>query len=391
MKPTVSESFLRALAHKAVVRAVSSVPPWCKERPHAHEPYYTFLHALVAELRPKVVVELGVDSGTSGCFLATGCSASRVISVETETVAVDNLRRLAREHRLDNLTVLHGSSTDRETIATIAAQGRIDLLLIDTLHTFAQASSEYRLYKPLMAAGSVILHDDLTYDGMAEYWATVSEPKLELPELHHSGFGASWRPSPHGFAQRSRGPWPSLTYRGVEASQLLSVIGSLDELADAAESRPFEAILEIGTHHGGFTRLLRDHPISDRCERITSFDIERKFEGGIEGVDLVIADVFTDPHAVLSRIPAHKRTAIFCDGGDKIREINTFAQALRHGDVIACHDYAKERSKFDPATYQWPSCEIEYADIESALERDNFEPFVEKAMAQSMWGCFIRR
>jgi predicted O-methyltransferase YrrM len=384
----MNESIVTRIAQQAAAKAVSTVPAWCRERPHAHEPYYTFLHAFVAQRKPKLVVELGVDTGTSGCFLATGSRETRVISVELDERSVANLRGLAVEHHLDNLTVLHGSSTDLQIARDIRAAGPIDLLFIDTLHTFAQASAEYRLYRPMMSKDGLIVHDDLGLGPeMAAYWRSVREPKLELPMLHHSGFGASWRQDLTTLARRSEGPYDSLHYRGVSAAQHLRVLSSLDALADATCADPFETIVEIGTHLGGFTRLLRDHPVSDGCERIVSIDIERMTED-IEDVGLVTADVWASG-LVHEHLQTGKRTALLCDGGDKIREVNTFAPSMHRGDVILCHDYGRTREGFD--TSQWPSCEITYADIAGVLERHGFEPFLAEEMGRSFWGCFVKR
>jgi predicted O-methyltransferase YrrM len=383
----MNEALLRRLADQSVRRAVSTVPTWCYGRPHAGEPYYTFLHALVAETKPKLVVELGVDSGTASCFLATAHPQTRVISVDTDQGSIDNLRQLAEAYRLSNLTIVHGGSTDPATAALIRDAGPIGVLFIDTLHTFEQASAEYALYKRMMAIHGVALHDDLGWgEPMARYWRSIPAPKVDLPMLHHSGFGASWRPAPADLAQRSEGPYSSLHYRGVSAAQHLHVLQALDMLAEATRGDPFETLVEIGTHKGGFTRLLRDHPVSDRCKTIVSIDIERQTED-IEDVGLVTADVWASG-LVHEHLQTGKRTALLCDGGDKIREVNTFASSMRPGDVILCHDYGKTRQGFD--TSKWPSCEITYADVAEVLERCGFQPWLEEPMARAMWGCFVR-
>ena len=41
------------------------------------------------------------------------------------------------------------------------------------------------------------------------------------------------------------------------------------------------------------------------------------------------------------------RTILFCDGGDKIREFNTFASSMKVADIIGCHDWNMEISMED--------------------------------------------
>jgi predicted O-methyltransferase YrrM len=168
----------------------TSVPSWCWNQSYAHEPYYSFMHFLVQITQAKLVVELGIDTGTSGIFLATASPQTQVISIDINLESVKNLQSIAQTHSLTNLTVLHGSSTAPETIDQVKALGNIDILFIDTLHTFEQASAEYLFYSPLMAHDGIITHDDIHFSSeMSRYWEYLPEPKREMPELHWTGFG----------------------------------------------------------------------------------------------------------------------------------------------------------------------------------------------------------
>ena len=113
-------------------------------------------------------------------------------------------------------------------------------------------------------------------------------------------------------------------------------------------------VVEIGTGTGGFTRHLarfashiitfdtvdrwyrRDVldntpdpslcPISRQIEDV--FAVEKGIAASIKGTDPLV-----QPYANLPVI-------LICDGGNKPREVQTFARYLKSGDVLAVHDYA---------------------------------------------------
>jgi len=168
----------------------SRAPEWCYQMTYSHEPYYTFLHKLVKRANSKLVVELGTDKGTSAVFMATATDAI-VISIDIDSESLNNLSVVVKDHGLNNLITYLGSSTDQSTIDMIKEYGTIDLLFIDTLHTFEQASKEYNLYKPLLSLNALVCHDDTNLDDeMRRYWASIPEPKVET-QYHYTGFGIS--------------------------------------------------------------------------------------------------------------------------------------------------------------------------------------------------------
>jgi cephalosporin hydroxylase len=62
---------------------------------------------------------------------------------------------------------LQGDSTNPEAVAMVAAEGPIDVLLIDTTHTYERVTTELSLWAPLMAPGGHILgHDTETFPGV---------------------------------------------------------------------------------------------------------------------------------------------------------------------------------------------------------------------------------
>lgn len=149
------------------------------------------------------------------------------------------------------------------------------------------------------------------------------------------------------------GRWPFRSNPlGVEAAhtwlQVATLLWGLDTYG-------IQAVVELGTWKGGLGVMLATAAYLGKWSYvgIESNDtiINRDFTqvvmdaGEPEWADLWVADVF-DP-ATIARVSARiaKRPApalIYCDDGDKPRELRTYAPALRLGDYIAAHDYPWE-------------------------------------------------
>jgi len=181
-------------------------------------------------------------------------------------------------------------------------------------------------------------------------------------------------------------------YKGLRCSQSPEVLAALDTLHDATAHQPAVTIVEVGTLYGAFTTLLRDHDISAKAQ-IHTFDIVPHAVGPRPPlVHAWLGDIFIDqlPRAE-AIIKAPGRCFVFCDGGNKEREVNVLSQFLKVNDIILCHDYMKDPAMMgtEPAGF-WPGCESQFSNIKDALERHGCVPFAEAAMQRAVWGCFLR-
>jgi predicted O-methyltransferase YrrM len=157
-------------------------------------PYYRFLKLLAEHMQSRLSVELGVCGGGGSLHLAM--ASSIVIGVDMALEYEDNIRWIKREY--PNFHFLHGDSVDNaRNIGN--AFGEIDLLFIDTTHTYEQTMAEYNAYKPFLSDRAVICLDDLFRGGMDRVWAEMPENKVRLDFLHPSqsptdgGFGVIWK------------------------------------------------------------------------------------------------------------------------------------------------------------------------------------------------------
>ncbi len=154
-----------------------------------YSPYYNLMYLLAADhifqnSRPAMCVELGVDQGRgSYSFLRGG---ARVIAVDNNTSK--NCERITDR---SNFTLIHGSSTP---VPFPAERNMIDVLMIDTEHSWAQAESEFQAYKPHLKDGAIVLFDDTNAkEGEVRRYVESLLPyeKIFDDRLHPTcGFGA---------------------------------------------------------------------------------------------------------------------------------------------------------------------------------------------------------
>lgn len=128
----------------------------------------------------------------------------------------------------------------------------------------------------------------------------------------------------------------------------------------------FDRVIEIGTAAGGFAWWL--------CHNaklpLTTYDIkDMPLHASLReaGVNVVHGDVFSDQHRkdMQDSLRACGRVLLLCDGGNKVREFNEFAEFLKRDDVIMAHDYSADRESYESRTCaKWPWWEIRWEDVE---------------------------
>lgn len=166
-------------------------PAWLKAMPYAMETpshYYRLLFEFSRQWKPGLVVEIGIDKAGSTMSLAASNPEGKVISIDIDEGACLNAKRIASEHGLSNLTVVHSDSI--QALQSLRSGPRIDMLFIDGAHDFVHSYSEYQNYRKIMSHDGIIFFDDI-HEGkqMEASWDLVLDPKVELPKAHATGFG----------------------------------------------------------------------------------------------------------------------------------------------------------------------------------------------------------
>jgi hypothetical protein len=158
----------------------------------------------------------------------------------------------------------------------------------------------------------------------------------------------------------------------------------------------FDRIIEIGTWKGGFTVFLYINAKSD-CELI-SYEIDPSIPEIPEeyGIDLRIGDCFEDSYDEIKNliIEPNKKVLLLCDGGDKVKEVQTFCQYLKPEDVIMCHDYADNFEEWLsyalPVGWMGP-IESSKDELRNTIKEQNLKEYKHyKEFCSIFWGSFTK-
>jgi O-antigen biosynthesis protein len=159
---------------------------------------------LVDLLRPKVIVELGVQLGLSYCGF---CQAVNYLSLDTKCFGIDtwegDAHTGAYESKvLETLRKFHDpaygkfSTLVQNTFDNAVSQfvdQTIDLLHIDGYHTYEAVKHDYETWKDKVAPGGMILFHDTNVRqqdfGVFRFWEEIRGDFPHFEFLHSRGLG----------------------------------------------------------------------------------------------------------------------------------------------------------------------------------------------------------
>lgn len=185
----------------------------------------------------------------------------------------------------------------------------------------------------------------------------------------------------------SHKPYYPFYYKNLRAEQNRNIFEALDALS--LKESPSQ-IIEIGASSGGFTKILEDHPISEKA-KVYSFELN-DFNPNAKYSDKVIqvkGNCFHLEDAIGILIKKQGTTILFCDGGDKNLEINTFSKYLKVGDIIMGHDYAptKEIWEKDINGKIWDWHETWDSAVQEVCDYYNLQPYLHEEFSKAVWKC----
>ncbi|MDQ6809283.1 MAG: class I SAM-dependent methyltransferase [Verrucomicrobiota bacterium] len=196
-----SENLIRDLPSLQFSPRLYGVGAWTG---HLH-----FGYDLVALLRPRVVVELGVDRGES---YFTFCQAAAEHDTRTRCLGVDTWKGDEQAGGYDETTFSEVSSHNREHYAASStlvratfdealgrfADGELDLLHIDGLHTEAAVRNDVKHWLPKLRGGGILLLHDVsvrTRDfGVWKVWDELRESGRSYTFAEGPGLGVWQKP-----------------------------------------------------------------------------------------------------------------------------------------------------------------------------------------------------
>jgi cephalosporin hydroxylase len=131
-----------------------------------------------------------------------------------------------------------------------------------------------------------------------------------------------------------------------------------------------ELIIEFGTSWGGVTLILHECNIE---AELHSYDIDcpRKPDKTLfnENVKFHIEDILSKPiKQIIKLCEDNRRKVLYCDNGNKIKEIKMYSVYLNVGDILGVHDWNKEIKLSDIEEYL-----VDFMPIEHELfEKNNW-------------------
>ena len=132
------------------------------------------LQEIIHEVRPEYIIETGTAHGGSAVFFASICELlgeGKVITVDVEAkVDHDLIGKFEWTDRI--ISFMHGSSTNPMIVKSIfeACEGRRNLVILDSYHSYEHVKQEMKLYYPLVSVGSYLIVEDTHVSGHPVPW-----------------------------------------------------------------------------------------------------------------------------------------------------------------------------------------------------------------------------
>jgi cephalosporin hydroxylase len=150
---------------------------------------------IVAPMKPKVVLEIGLDRCGSLSVWRKVLDPELLIGVDDTTTPLDKTGKLG----LDAIILAPMVSQEQATFEAVAEAlgGRaVDFLVIDGGHTFVEVKGDFEMYSPLVRGGGCIMlhdiavsNDDPSFCEVQRYWKSIRDKHQYTEIIHGVGTG----------------------------------------------------------------------------------------------------------------------------------------------------------------------------------------------------------
>lgn len=181
-------------------------------------------------------------------------------------------------------------------------------------------------------------------------------------------------------------------FAGVQIQQHPDTLLVLPEIIMTTFPQGSVRVVEFGTAAGGLAVYMRQilprrielmtYGIHTVCPQIAMLITNL-------GINFRVQDIFCErgPEMVKADLAFDGGLVLICDNGNKVAEVNTYAQYLKSGDVLMCHDYRVNKD----VDGLWPWCEITYPQIQQTIQENGFVEHMQEVAARAGYGCFRKR
>ncbi|MBU0777855.1 hypothetical protein KKF82_06320 [Patescibacteria group bacterium] len=157
-------------------------------------------------------------------------------------------------------------------------------------------------------------------------------------------------------------------YKGIRLRHEWQAMVTISEILKEFDP---ELIIEFGSQYGGLTLFM-----NDTCPNaeIRAYDIDNRYFHDVkkqlnDNVIFKVCNILIGlPKDIVNLCRDKRRKFLYCDNGNKIHEVNTYAPFLNPGDMIGCHDWG---------------IEIKEEDVEKVLR--NFKPVKHDIFHENGW------
>ncbi len=156
--------------------------------------YYRFLYHLSGHLACKkigapILVELGCHYGAASLHFIRGGGIFTACAYGVDVVS--RIKPIVKEEE-EKFHFHHGRSDDPK-FHTKFKEKSVDVLLIDSDHSYETTKKEFELWSPKVVSGGLILFDDIDApeyaDGCGKFFKELEGDKISLPHLHPDNWG----------------------------------------------------------------------------------------------------------------------------------------------------------------------------------------------------------
>lgn len=161
-----------------------------QDEPSPNVLYYRFIYEIANRMRPAAMLETGTRLGHSAAQMASGCPEGKVVTLDIDPAAKERVLSLG----FQNIVPVTRDTTLPGLASEVKSHfGSIDLLFLDSDHSYRVVSAEYKELEPLVREGGVIIFDDINLNSeMKCFWSEIKGPKTSVWYLHttcSAGFG----------------------------------------------------------------------------------------------------------------------------------------------------------------------------------------------------------